>query len=113
VRAAAAASLREALTPSPPLFLFAVVRTDGPPFYDIKAKPGKGFDQDYERLAKYLGPGKVGCRALTAVLAATTDAHRPAQISLADFMRDIEAINKSYVPTALASYKWLQYGTIG
>ena len=36
-----------------------VVRTDGPPFVDLKASPGKGFEADFERVTKYLGPGKV------------------------------------------------------
>lgn len=35
------------------------MRTDGPPFFDIKAKQGKGFDIDFERCQKFLGPGKV------------------------------------------------------
>ena len=36
-----------------------VVRTDGPPFVDLRASPGKGFELDFERVSKYLGPGKV------------------------------------------------------
>ncbi len=36
-----------------------VVRTDGPPFVDLKASPGKGFEADFEKVTKYLGPGKV------------------------------------------------------
>lgn len=34
-------------------------RTDGPPFVDIHAKQGRGFDVDYDTVQKYLGPGKV------------------------------------------------------
>ena len=37
----------------------AVVRTDGPPFVDLKAKQGKGFDTDFDKVQRYLGPGKV------------------------------------------------------
>lgn len=40
------------------------MRTDGPPFYDIKAKQGEGFEVDFERLSKYLGPGKVSAERL-------------------------------------------------
>ena len=36
-----------------------VVRTDGPPFIDLKALQGKGFEADFEKVQKYLGPGKV------------------------------------------------------
>ena len=36
-----------------------VVRTDGPPFVDLKASPGKGFEADFDKVTKYLGPGKV------------------------------------------------------
>jgi hypothetical protein len=41
--------------PLPP----AVVRTDGPPFVDIKSKQGKGFEVDYDKVSKHLGAGKV------------------------------------------------------
>jgi hypothetical protein len=37
----------------------AVVRTDGPPFVDLKAGAGKGFEVDYVKVSKHLGQGKV------------------------------------------------------
>lgn len=36
-----------------------IVRTDGPPFVDLKAKQGKGFEIDYDKVCKYIGSGKV------------------------------------------------------
>jgi len=67
-------------------------RVDGPPFVDITAKQGRGFEVDYSTIQKGLGPGK---------------------ISLSDFLRDIEAINRVYVPSAQASLKWMKYGSAG
>jgi hypothetical protein len=43
-----------------------VLRSDGPPFVDLKAPQGKGFDTDFERVQRYLGPGKVRARARAA-----------------------------------------------
>lgn len=40
-------------------FFSIVVRTDGPPFVDLKAKQGKGFEVDYDKVCKYIGSGKV------------------------------------------------------
>ena len=68
-----------------------VVRTDGPPFADIKAKAGEGFDVDYVKVSRQLGEGK---------------------LSLADFTRDMEAINRAYVPTAHRAHVYLQAATI-
>ena len=36
-----------------------VVRTDGPPFVDLKADPGAGFEHDFHKVEMWLGPGKV------------------------------------------------------
>ena len=69
-----------------------VVRTDGPPFVDLKAKQGFGFELDYDKVSKYLGPGK---------------------LSLAEFQRDMDAINAVYVPTAMRSGFYLKYGSMG
>ena len=38
-----------------------VVRTDGPPFVDLKATPAEGFERDFDKVCKFLGPGKVSC----------------------------------------------------
>jgi len=67
-------------------------RVDGPPFVDLTAKQGRGFEADYDKVQKYLGPGKV---------------------SLSDFLRDIELINRVYVPSAHQSYIYMQAGTAG
>lgn len=50
-------STRPSPAPTPPHP--TAVRTDGPPFVDLKAKQGKGFEDDYDKVQKYLGPGKV------------------------------------------------------
>jgi hypothetical protein len=68
------------------------VRTDGPPFVDVHAKQGRGFDVDYDKVQKYLGPGK---------------------ISLAEFMRDMDLLNKAYIPTAHRSYQYMRAGSGG
>lgn len=65
-------------------------RADGPPFVDIHAKQGQGFAIDYSVVQKGLGPGR---------------------ISLSDFLRDIELINRVYVPSARASLKFMKFGT--
>lgn len=52
---------------------------------------GQGFDEDFDKLQKSIGPGK---------------------ISLGDFMRDVEAINRVYVPIVQRSYKWMRYGSM-
>lgn len=65
---------------------------DGPPFADVKAKQGQGFTLDFDRVQKHLGPGK---------------------ISLADFKRDMDMINKLYLPIAHKNYRYLQAGNIG
>jgi hypothetical protein len=65
-RAAAAPTTHPRLTPrrpSPPPLPPAVVRTDGPPFVDIKAKQGKGFEVDYDTVCKHLGAGRVRAAA--------------------------------------------------
>lgn len=67
-------------------------RVDGPPFMDIVAKPGKGFEIDYSQVQKSLGPSS---------------------LSLSDFLRDLEMINRVYIPTAHRSYTYMRYGTVG
>ena len=98
-----------------------IVRTDGPPFIgtsgsfpcgivfylkaidvdgtaspmhstpaDLKAKQGQGFDVDFNKVQAHLGPGK---------------------ITHSDFARDIDLINKQYIPTAHKSYQYLRAGT--
>ena len=68
-----------------------VVRTDGPPFADIKSKLGEGFEVDYEKVSRHLGAGK---------------------LSLADFTRDITALNAAYVPTAHRAHVYLKLATV-
>lgn len=68
------------------------VRLDGPPFCDIKAKQGKGFDIEFERVEKFLGPGKM---------------------TKAEFQRDLDAINKIYIPSAHQSFIYMQAGSVG
>jgi hypothetical protein len=68
-----------------------VVRTDGPPFADIMAKQGEGFEVDYEKVSRHLGAGK---------------------ISLVDFSRDIDAVNRAYIPTAHRSHVYLRNATV-
>ncbi len=67
------------------------IRTDGPPFADIKAKQGEGFEIDFAKVSRHLGAGK---------------------LTQADFLRDMEAINQAYVPTAYRSHLYLQMATV-
>ena len=64
-----------------------VTRTDGPPFFEIPAKHGGGFVGDYERARKFLGEGSM---------------------SLESFTRDLERINKAYLPTAHLAHFYLR-----
>lgn len=50
----------------PPAPRTAVVRTDGPPFVDLKAKQGMGFENDFDKVQKHLGPGKVRAAPVSA-----------------------------------------------
>ena len=67
-----------------------VIRTDGPPFADIKAKQGEGFEIDFLKVSRHLGAGK---------------------LAQADFLRDMEAVNRAYVPTAYRSHLYLKIAT--
>ena len=68
------------------------VRTDGPPFVDLKAKQGQGFEVDFVKVGKYIGEGK---------------------LSLSEFMRDMEAINKAYVPVVQRCGFYMKCGSAG
>lgn len=108
---------------------FAEPRVDGPPFVDLHAKQGQGFDVDYDKIQKHLGPGKVrgataccSCmcnrslawnRRVVIQLLCYLDVLFLVQITLADFMRDIAAINKEYIPSAHKSYIYLRIGSGG
>lgn len=65
-------------------------RVDGPPFMDLVSKQGRGFDVDYSLVQKVLGPGT---------------------ISLSDFLRDVEIINRVYVPVSQRSFRYMRIGT--
>lgn len=39
-----------------------VIPTNGPPFVDLKADPGSGFECDFHKVELWLGPGKVRYR---------------------------------------------------
>jgi hypothetical protein len=69
-----------------------VVRTDGPPFVDLKAKQGEGFEVDFEKVGKYIGAGK---------------------LTLSEFARDMEAINKAYVPVVQRCGWYMKAGSAG
>lgn len=68
------------------------VRTDGPPFVDLRAKQGAGFEVDFEKVGKYIGAGK---------------------LTLSEFMRDMEAINKAYVPVVQRCGFYMKCGSAG
>lgn len=121
-----------------------IVRTDGPPFADVRSSPGRGFEVDFDRVSKFLGPGKVRRPFLVPALywraaavrpggaprrpvpaaAAAAQATRPQrappsprphlflQLSAADFARDMDAINKVYVPTVRKAHKYLRIASI-
>ena len=106
-----------------------IIPTNGPPFVDLHSSPDVGFESDYHKVERWLGPGKVrGCsHCLRAPLPAAPPlpAHArqlPAappltppptsQISRTDFERDIAAINAAYIPTVSAANWYLQRGTI-
>lgn len=55
-------------------------RIDGPPFVDLVAKQGQGFTSDYSSLQHAIGPQR---------------------LALADYLRDVETINRVYVPVRL------------
>jgi len=98
---------------------------DGPPFYDIHAKQGRGFLVDYDLCQKHLGPSKVRGvgwarrrqphrhQPATTTTSDTPPATRHSQISLSDFMRDMEAINSVYMPSAHKSFVYLRIGSAG
>jgi len=69
-----------------------VIRTDGPPFVDLKAKQGQGFEVDFDKVGKYIGTGK---------------------LTLNEFMRDVEAINKVYVPAVQRCGFYMKCGSAG
>lgn len=69
-----------------------VVRTDGPPFVDLKAKQGEGFSVDYDMVGKHLGLGK---------------------ISLSDFQRDMDTLNRAYLPYVQRSGFYMKLGSVG
>lgn len=56
------------------------------------SKQGRGFEIDFAAVSKSLGPDK---------------------IKLSEFLRDIEAIDKVYLPITQRSYKYMKYGSIG
>jgi hypothetical protein len=79
-----------AARPLAPPLAPAEIPVDGPPFIDVHAKQGRGFEVDFERVQKYLGPGK---------------------ISLSDYQKDMETVNKVYLPTVHKSYVYLRIGS--
>ena len=96
----------------------------------MKAKQGKGFEGDYEKLQKYLGPGKVDNERGVVLSARPTklllspspiisqlepgvsiQSSRGTQISASEFARDMAAINATYIPSANKSGKYLKIAT--
>lgn len=67
-------------------------RVDGPPFVDIHAKQGEAFAVDFDTVQKHLGPG---------------------MLSLSDFMREMDIINKAYTPFIKRTHTFTKIGTIG
>ena len=81
---------------------------------DLKAKQGQGFEADFSKVQAHLGPGKVGGTYFPRSRRPIGSRHAnpvPLQITHSDFARDLDLINKVYVPTAQKSYQFLRAGT--
>ena len=114
-----------------------VVRTDGPPFADIKAKQASTPPRLRGARRRPLPPPPPAPSALSLTLASTSrppinlHIHDPqgkgfdvdydtvckhigqGKLSLSDFSRDMAAINGAYVPTATRCFFYMQAGTAG
>jgi hypothetical protein len=113
-----------------------VVRTDGPPFADIKAKQASTPPRLRGARRRPPPPPQPAPSALSLTLASTSrppihSLHNPqgkgfdvdydtvckhigqGKLSLSDFSRDMAAINGAYVPTATRCFFYMQAGTAG